>query len=347
MTVTRLWQAGAEWRQAGMEFNSVSDALFTHSSTQKKTGGWAFRTELYHYAAIALGATYSQVRVGLWAKTAGVASGDTPRLITLQDGLSETCILRWDGTNFSLYDTQGGALLGSVASAAFAAGDWVHVGLDVKISNTGWAYLYLNGVAAISFAGDTNVGGSGASEVRFGGVQVAHEWSQYLYLDDLYIENLAGESAPAAVPTYRFDFVYPNGAGDHGGTWTGSDGNSTDNHLLVDEQPHDSDTTYIQSDTPGAIESAAMTDITLDAGWQPNAVIPMAVAKKTETASTLQAKLYTQATVLGTDYFASGAAISLSTAYALLWQRRIYVPDSVEPWTEAAVDSLEIGIEVV
>lgn len=352
MTVTRLWQAGAEWQDTALEFSSVDDPLFTYSSTQKNTGGYAFRTEDKHYGRINVATTYTQLRVGFWVKHSGVVGSQTPRLVSLRDstnGDADVLQVRWDGANSELeiYSGVGGTLLGSVVSSTFAAGGWVHIGLDVKFhASAGWAYLYVDGIEVISFDGDTTQSGTAADGVLFGGVQNANnQWNQYLYLDDLYIDSLTSESAPAVVPVYRFDFVYPNGAGVHDGEFVGSDGNSVDNYLLVDEQPHDSDTTYIKSDTPGNNESTVMMDITLPSGWQVNAVLPQAVARKTETGSTLGAKLYTRTTVSGTPYFATSAHFDLSTAYGLIWERRALRPDS-GAWDEASVDALEIGILV-
>lgn len=349
MTITRLWQAGAEWQDVLLEFSSRDDPLFAISATEKRTGGYAVRTEDKHYGQVDLGTTYAQLRIGIWVKHSGVVSGQSPRLISLRDstdGDADVLQVRWDGDNseFKIYSGVGGTLLGSAVSSTFAAGGWIHVGLDIKFhASAGWAYLYINETQIIGFDGDTTQLGTQADTVLVGGVQTANnQWNQYLYLDDLYIDSTVGESAPAIVPKCRFDPLTPTGEGVHA-DWVGSDGNSTDNWQLVDDRPPDDDTTYIQGETVATTDSSAMSDWTPIADWLPNAVIPMSISKKGP-GSTLEQKLYTRTIVDGSPFWAWSASMPVAETYGLLWERRALRPDNGD-WDVDTVNALEIGVE--
>lgn len=344
MTITRLRQMGAELHDILTEFTSRSNTGVVTSNTQAQSGSYSFRFLQDFTASIVLDATYTQLRVGFFAHHVGTGTGDDPSLITFRGGGATSIDLRWDGgaQTFNLYrDT---TLIDSVLSAGFAAESaWHHIGVDLNMANSGgWFYLYLDGVEIMSFDGDTIGAVSSIDTVRFGSGRTNQTWDDYLYIDDIYIENLSGESAPVAPPDYRFLPVTPNGNG-YISQWDGNDGNSTDNYLLVDDIPPDSDTTYVESAISGEADSYTMTNPTIPTGWEVSAVIPLAVAKKLNAGGALNLKLETRTTISGSPSYATSSAIVLGTAYALAWERRPLNP-SGGAWTAAMIDDLEIGV---
>lgn len=344
MTITRLWQAGAEFANMLTEFTSVSNVTVVTSNTTANSGTYAVRINFDETASIVLPSSYTQLRVGFFAKHFGAGATDDPSLVTFRGGGATGIDLRWDGDATTFVALVGTTSVESVLSADFAAEDaWHHIGVDIYLANSGgWIYVYLDGVEIISFDGDTIGTVATIDTVRFGSGRTNESWDNYLYLDDLYIESTTGEGAPAVVPDYRFLPVVANGNG-YISQWVGNDGNSTDNYLLVDETPHDSDTTYVESATSGEIDAYTMSNPTIPTGWEVSAVIAQAVAKKLNAGGTLDLKLQTRTDISGSPSFATSAGIALSTAYTLQWERRATNP-SGGAWTAAMVDDLQIGV---
>jgi hypothetical protein len=344
MTITRLKQLGAELNNILSEFTSRSNTGVVTSATQAQSGTYSFRFEQDFTASIVLATNYTQLRCGFFAHHVGTGTGDDPSLITFRGGGVTGLDLRWDGgaQTFNLYrDT---TLIDSILSAGFAAESaWHHIGIDLKTANSGgWFYLYLDGVEILSFDGDTVGSVSSIDTVRFGSGRTNQTWDNYLYIDDIYIDNLSGESTPAVVPDYRFLPVTPNGNGAHD-DWDGNDGNSVDNYLLVDEIPPDDDTTYVESAVSGEQDNYAMTNPTIPTGWEVNAVIPFAIVKKLNAGGALNLKLETRTTISGSPSYVTSAAITLGTAYAIAWDRRATNPAGGS-WTAAMVNDLEVGV---
>jgi hypothetical protein len=344
MTITRLWQAGAEFNNILTEFSSRSSTTAQTSNTLARTGTYSFRTDDFASAKKVLDTTYTQVRVGAFVNHNGVDSTDDPSVLQLMNGSDVTVDLRWDGDNNTLRLYLGATLVDSALSAEFAATTtWLHVGIDAKIAGSGgWVYVYLDGVEVLSYDGDTTGGGSAIDSLVIGSTRTLENWGNYIYYDDLYIDNTSGESTPVVVPDYRFVPLAPNGNGFHD-DWVGNDGNSTDNYLLVDEIPPDNDTTYVESALTGEEDSYAMSSLTLETGYEVNAVIGMAVAKKLNAGGALQLKITHRTTVGGSPTFDEGAAFALSTDYGLLWRRSAARPDA-GAWDETTVNALEIGV---
>lgn len=344
MTITRIWQAGAELNNILSEFDSVSGANMDTSSAVANSGTYSFRVNaINRFADKVLSTALSQARIGFFIYHAGATSAQNPAVFSLYS-TSTICInLRFDGTNLSL--RAGTTVLGTVLSSAFAAtATWHHIGLDVKIAATGgWVYLYLDGTLILSFDGDTNDGAASFNKVTIGSPIASNTWVAPLYYDDIYVDNTSGESVPAPVPDYRFLYVTPNGNG-YTSQWDGNDGNSTDNYLLVDDIPHDSDTTYVESVISGETDSYTMTNPTIPTGWEVSAVIAVAVVKKLNAGGALNLKLETRTTISGSPSYATSAAITLGTSYAIAWERRPLNPAG-GAWNSTLVNALEIGVQ--
>ncbi|MEZ4684151.1 MAG: hypothetical protein R2932_59070 [Caldilineaceae bacterium] len=345
MTVTRLWQAAAEFNSALVEFTTRSSTSFEASSTVARTGTYSFRTGLNNYATQVLATTYTQLRVSCYVYHAGSESTQSPSLLQIRNGSSVVLDLRWDGANSTLQLYFGTTQIDTVLSAEFAqTSTWLHIGIDIKVdASSGWANVYLDGVEVLSFSGDTTTGSTAMDSLVVGSPRTGQRWNNFLYFDDLYIDNLAGESAVTIVPDYRFVPVTPNGNG-NASEWLGSDADSTDNYLLVDEVTPDGDTTYVETDVGNNEDDYTMTNITLEDGYEVSAVIAMAYAKKLNAGGALDLKLATRTEVSGTPYSASSAAFTLGTDYSLHFDRRALRPDG-GAWDETTVNALEIGVQ--
>lgn len=345
MTVTRLWQAAAEFNSALVEFTSRSSTSFEASSTVARTGTYSFRTGLNNYATKVLDTTYTQIRFSGFVYHAGGESGQSPSLLQLKNGGDVAVDVRWDTDNNTLQLYLGTTQVDTALSAAFAAtSNWIHVGIDAKIAGSGgWVYVYLDGVEVLSTTGDTTTGASAIDSLIVGSPRTSNRWTNFIYFDDLYLDNLSGESAAAIVPDYRFVPVTPDGNGT-ASEWDGSDGDSTDNYLLVDEVTPDDDTTYVETDVGNEDDEYTMSDISLEAGYEVSAVIALGYAKKLNAGGALDLKLITRTTVAATPYSATSSAFTLGTDYGLYFDRRALRPDG-GAWDETTVNALEIGVQ--
>ncbi len=344
MTITRLWQANAELQDVLSEFTTRSSSNFTTSGTEAKTGSQAFRTINSNYASLVLDAATAQMRMGLFINHNGTNVADEPSIVRFRDGSTTVVDLRWDGDNSTFQLFVGSTEQDSAISATFAnTSTWYHIGIDMKIhASTGWVHVYLDGVEVVSYTGNTTGGSTEIDTIEVGSPRTSNNWNSYVYYDDLYIDDTVGEATTAVVPDLRFLSVTPNGNG-NSSDWDGSDGNSTDNYLLVDETPPDDDTTYVETDTSGLNDDYTLSDITLPTGYSVAATIVFAIAKKLNAAGTTDLKLETRTTVSATEYFVSSSAFTLGTDYALFWDRRTVRPDS-GAWDETTVNALEMGV---
>ena len=218
-------------------------------------------------------------------------------------------------------------------SAVVLDTSYQHIGMDVKIDSvSGWARVYKDGIEIMSFDGDT--GTDDIAKLRLGTMS---EVASYLvYFDDVFIDDSAGETSPIFVPVKKFDFVLPNGNGNYA-QWTGSDGNQTDNYLLVDEVPPDDDTTYVVAVSGGFYDSYDMDTVTLGSGQEFVAVIPTVCARRE--GSTEQIALGTR--LSSTDLVSSG--YNLGTTYGTIWERQITKPGS-GAWGQSDVNNMEVVI---
>jgi hypothetical protein len=329
MTITRRWQSGAEADATGADESEWTREDLATSTVRVKTGTYSFSG---NYGERDVPAT-RQLRVAMHACPAGSPSG-TPYIFSVRTGITTVLLGVWAKDAATLALMVNGVEQDTCAFNS-NADIFFHLGLDVKIdSGAGWAVFYIDGAEAMRFEGNT--GNNDISTVRIGAQTLN---TLLIYRDDLYIDDLTSQGAAAPCPDRRFPYVTPNGAGYHK-EGLGSDGNNTDNHLLVDDAPHDSDTTYVVLDAADERETNQMTTYTLPTGFAIAAVIPVIFAKKTD------AEIDTQLAPLlrydSTDL--EGAAVALGSSYTMQWERFTTKPGG-GAWDQAALDGLEIGYQ--
>lgn len=337
MAVTRIWQAHAELGGDGLVgFTSRDSTSFnTTSTTKARTGTHSFRLySNYGYSKV-LPSTYTQFRLSCHWNHNGAGSGDTVGIIAFGSVVE----LRWvqDASKIQLY--VNGSLADEVVSSEFAQTDiWRHLGIDVKIAASGWAYVYLDGAEVIGYSGD--LGTVGISSLEFNPfIGSLDSWNGYVYIDDIFLDDINGETNPAAVPDKRFYYRRANGNGT-ASELTGSDGDSLDNYLLVDDVPHDGDGTYVKAAAAGLRDLYDTETFTLPANFAVAAVIPLVVAKKTDAAIGTQVKLVAKN---GASETVSSAK-NLGTSYGVVLARMTTQPGGGS-WDEAGVNAAEYGME--
>ena len=241
-------------------------------------------------------------------------------------------------------------LLGSASARVLRADVWYYIEVKMKVTSTlttGDLELRVNGETWITVdSGSTsNTGNDWCEAFRFG---QANAWgTANVDFDDFYILDSAG---PAPYNTFlgdiRVDTIRPNGNGTTS-DFVGSDADSVDNYLLVDEVTPDYDTSYLKSSTANEIDLHALTSLPVT----PSVIFgvqPVAVCKKTD------AGVRTARHVIrtgGTNY-ESGADIYPSSKEYLgfaslggagMWEDN---PNTLVPFVEADIDALESGIKI-
>ena len=343
MAITRVWQAGAEFNDTLLEFTSRTGSAFTTSTTAPNTGTYSFRAALFNDASKIFSTTYTQMRTGFYFRHSGAYSDRVPEIVEFKNGGTSVVSVYWNGMTNQIDLYVGGVLQNSAASAIFATQEIYHnCGLDVKIAVAGWATFYVEGVAIVTFSGDTTVGSASIDSIRFTAyVDASTAWSSYVYIDDIYVDDTSGEASAAVPPSLTFELVHPNADGTSSGL-TGSDGDQINNYLLVDEVTPDDDATYVYGASSGIKDTynmAAMSVLAADIEVQ--SVIPIADARKVNVALDVKYQSIVRSNVTETV----GAAQAVDTAYALYWDRVTLDPNGSVAWTEAAVNAMEIGLQ--
>jgi hypothetical protein len=236
--------------------------------------------------------------------------------------------------------TTAGTLL-ATGTTSIPINVWAYVEVSATISDTvGEVHVRLNGISTdeVSYTGDTKNGGTASTidKVQFG----TASGSNNIYFTDIYICDDTG-SAPNN--TFLGDVTVrtlaPNGNG-NSSQLLGSDGNSTDNYLLVDEKPFSS-VDYAGSGTTGQKDTYALDNLPASAtsvyGVQVNANILKSDASASQSRIVIRSG--------GTDY--GGTTRALSTSAITYTETYNQNPNTSASWTAANVNGLEAGMEVM
>lgn len=345
MAITRLHQCGFEYGATITEM-SISSATFVVGSTSRqKTGSYSGRisgagTDAYIFYTHS--STTSQARTSFYFNHSGPSAGDTPNIFVAKNGSTPILTLEYDavGGNFKIYSgSSAGTLLDTQSVPSFSTtNNWFHIGIDFKLDNSGWFYVYLDGVAVISFTGDTNDAGAVMDTFFYGADSSTDTFLNFTYYDDIYIDDTTGEGAPAVVPSYQFELIRPDADG-YSSAWTPSTG--TNHYALVDETPPNT-TDYITTASAANIDAFSLGTYTTPVGRTISAVIPQAYALKVDAGGTVNLKVGTR---LSGSNSMSGTK-TLTTSYKHFYDRQTTKPGGGS-WTDTDVNNSELVIESV
>lgn len=223
-------------------------------------------------------------------------------------------------------------------TGAYVAGQWHYLECRVKLHDTlGTVRIKIDGVEKVNLTGqDTKNGGTKSVFDCFmmGTLSGSGRWE----IDDLVFMSTAGDKNNDFIGDAAIEVLYPNGNGDVT-NGVGSDGNSTDNYLLIDDTTP-SFTDYVHLPNVGDKDLYQLA----------NAVRTNGVVHAVEVASYL----------LNTDSGARGAGTivksgsttttpvdkALGTAAILDRKQMDKNPDTAAAWTLAEVNALQVGVQV-
>lgn len=233
---------------------------------------------------------------------------------------------------------QFGTTLGSTAPATIVAGVWYWLDVDVTIGPSGSMTLYLNQLAGgppILSLSSVNTQGSSSGNVQ--AIMLGDFDSNLLALDydDFHAHDPTGGAPNAILGESRIFTKMPSGAGAQT-NWTPNGASA--NWQCVDEVPPDDDTSYVSSNTAGAIDSysVALAGLTLT----PNAVVTrMRVRRDDAGPHTAQVGVRSSTTN------AFGTAASINSSYS--WVDAFFGtdPNTSSAWSAAAADAAQVAID--
>lgn len=344
MTWTRKGQIGWELqtRLEGVEYSAWpgTDGGQQITSTQAHTGTYSLRSSGHPPMGVAwTDGSEFHIRGGFYFRHEGLLnSGSKASIFLIATDTGAEHYMAWhnDDDLLHLYiDGVDVAQISTLAAGITTTGQWYHVGVNFKASTTvGFLSVYIDGVQIFNYTGDTGIDeaiGFFAGGIKTGSTSA---WSNYFYLDDLYVDAGAGES-DGLVPSRRFLWSAVD-AGHPTAEW--SVFGAADGYLAVDDGVPDDDTTYIYAEAAGLDELFAHAGVTLPANYRIRAIIPTVYARKSDVsvASTLRVLVVTSAEDVS-------AELILADVYGPAWELFELRPQGGQ-WSESDFNGCNIGV---
>lgn len=264
----------------------------------------------------------------------GLAALDVIHIMTPAGAVHVT--LRIQGTTGAVALVVGS---GATSTINLVVGEWVRLDLRAFIDNSiGWAEAWVNGVKACEVLNADTQNNAESGHVGIARFSAGPSNNTRATIDDVYCTDSAG-AAPynGRLGDVRIESLVPNGNGS-ASQFVGSDGNSVDNYLLVDELPASS-TDYVASGSVGDRDLYTFTNLTIPSG-SVHAVQMHALAAKTDTGA---ASLIPVTRLAGVEH--EHPALGLGTVYAYGQSTIRTVDPSGNAWTVANVNAAEFGVE--
>ena len=216
-----------------------------------------------------------------------------------------------------------------------------YIELKVTISDSaGVIVLKINGATELNLTSqDTRNGGNATADTITLGAGGQNNSAAIFSYDDLYICDGTG-SAPDNdfLGDCRVEASLPSGNG-NSSQLVGSDADSTNNYLLVDESAPNGDTDYVESSTVGNKDTYAMGNLASTSGTV-YGVQPVPVAKKTDAGSR---SIVSVVRLSSTEV--DSAAKTLTSSYLILPDVRTTKPGG-GAWTITDWNNAEAGVKV-
>jgi hypothetical protein len=340
--MTLRYCAGFEYDTTMQEWNPAVGSGSVGTTTGGRNGGrCAFITHSnsWIYGNADGGAAQATWIIGFAYQTTNVGVGDIIATIIGSDGTVHGSIFIDTSRRLSVLRGTGAATL-ATGTTVLTLGVWYFIELKYKIDSAVGTYeLRINGAVEVSGTGaNTRNGGVAASADHFSlnypgtNTPSAHLW------DDFYACDDQGSVNNGFLGDIRVQAVYPSGNGATS-NMVGSDSDSTNNYLLVNEASSDGDSTYVQSATLNDKDTYAMGDITPTSGTV-YAVKPILTVRKDDAGARSVATI---CRLSSTEVLSSDRA--LSTSYQHLWDIRETKPGG-GAWSVSDVNAVEVGVKV-
>lgn len=242
-------------------------------------------------------------------------------------------------SKIKVYRNLTGTLL-ATGTASIIKDTWYYIEAKVTVhDSTGSVIINVDNVEDINISGvDTQQTSSGVDSIRVGSLTNCNN-ANFIYIDDVYICDTLGSINNDFLGPVKVERISPSGNG-YNSDFVGSDADSTDNYLHVDEISDDGDTSYVQSDVVSDIDSFEYGNLTGDIGTV-HGVALHSFAKKQDTLSR-NFKQFVR--VSGTNYLsAEYTPVTSYQPFFDIWEEN---PNTATGWSESDVNAIEAGIEI-
>jgi hypothetical protein len=249
---------------------------------------------------------------------------------------TEIARLAVNGSTSKLEYYTGGTLR---LSSPIVRNVWYIVEIHLKMADAGIAEMWVDGVSAGSWSGDTLAG----TDTKISRMLFFAEGGAYgngWYFDDIAVNDTSGTVNNGRCGDGHILGMRPNGAGSTT-EWTPLSGNNYEN---VDEIPADNDTTYIYTTENGKKDFYNITDPSIPARTSIRAVAVCATAKKLATDNSDKIKVG----VLSGGVEQWSGEQTLTTTYKDSYYQNFGTnPADDEAWEPDDINNLQIGIQSV
>lgn len=273
-------------------------------------------------------------------------SSDSGTLVRYYQGASAGAEFQiTSGNNFRFINavsTQVG-----IGTTTINANQWYHLEVKFRCDTSIAAndcILKVDGVEEINVAAGSNTQSVLTGSINQIDLMSSGTASANYFFDSIVVwdeTTAAGDGFSDFLGPLRIEVLKPNGNG-NANNFTGSDADSTDNYLHVDEIPgvHDGDTSYTESSTVTHKDQYAFGNITgtINTIYGVQAVL---LARKTD-AGARGVKQITRTG--GSDY--QGAEHTLTESYAAYTNLWYDNPNTSTNWSESEVNGAEFGVEI-
>ena len=346
-----------EW---GIAWNG--DATATNATDQKRTGSYALKLPSFtgntsndrgrQMSVGSLSEVYLAVglRVDSFVSTANTYPTWSPAMFIIQflEGSTRHVAVALRAPSNTVTAVRGnnpGTEVAASATGLIAANQWYLLQVYVKIADSGGRVVVkVDGVTQVDFTGDTRNGATGVINSIVLGQQTygPGDGSSFpnTWFDDFCINDTTGSAETSYPAGGAVLYLKTNGNG-NSSQLVGSDSDSTDNYLLVQDVPpntatyvesitHDNEDTYAVDDVPAPYVSVRLV--------QPIMYAALAAAGTGNADMVLRSG--------GADY-EDAAAQALGTDYAFYRGDVRYVdPADSSGWTPTKVNALQPGPKV-
>lgn len=252
-------------------------------------------------------------------------------------GATDHNTLKVSGTG-QLHVDRGSTTIASSAVGVIKGNTWHYVEVKILMSDTvGTVDVQVDGVNVISATGlDTKNGGTVAAYDAMHMYGTGNEF----WVDDVYICNGAGGVNDDFFGPIWVETLVPNGNGNYS-DMLGSDADSVDNYLLVDELVVN-DADYIGSATVTDKDTFTMQDVSAAAATIHGVEARLRAYKTDSGAKSIRAMLR-RATTDAAGAVDHSLAETAWGGYAEIWD---IDPVAAAAWTVANINATEFGAEV-
>jgi len=273
-----------------------------------------------------------EVIIGAAIRMRSASTGYVGHIFDVMDGSTIHCFLEYNTSDQYLRLKRGdGTLL--AGPAWLAPTSWSFIELKVKVGDADGAYeVRVNGATwwKASNVDTRNGGNASTNKAGIGGIGVG------LTTDDFYLLDTRGSTFNDFLGEIQVITLRPNAAGSLA-EWTPSSGS---NYQGVDDAQYDT-ADFVSTDFANNKDSYNLNDIGNYKAYQAVQVVAYAARATSGVASTMKTMPKDTAGEYPSTLFTAGDS---HQAFLQVWETN---PNGGGAWSKTAIDSLEIGVELI